>query len=617
MSQEKKLSVIVGLFGRYEQLVNQFDELVNELKVLPEEVEKIIIADGLQWSYSPLYQLIDIMVSNVKIVTIEEETHLPSKVFRAGLEYSSGDYVLFHHLMCGKVSDNVHAFLNYKDASEKEVLYVKNTNYGEVQIEPPLESIYGYLLSCRIISLNDVIIRQDAIEKLDILNTCIILQKDFDRLLMIKLAQHYSFEEIGSDYHPVYDLKQYPFNKYYNFSRDIIERYINHNTNIHRNIDGNIENDKNFSKDIDSDYLRRAIKIPDNKIIKSKYDKKYKITVLGGYWEYHHNQVVFFNYFHKLFGQGFCTYKTLFDCLSTIDDIRDSDLVIFTRCRSGNIDEIIDYCNKNKIATMYMIDDNWISIAKDYPNLYGDLFVEGNPNYDNFINAIKKCKTTLVYNDLIKEDILPYAKHITKFYISVEPKFFSIENRRIKKDNDIYIGFAGSLRWQDEPFKALAKIAKEYKNVTVFFMGILSHQQKEYFKDIKFIEVPFCNYSTYAKNISRLNPDLIIAPLVNDRTNRSKCYNKYIEMGIVSAACIYSKQEPYTDIIVEGENGFFVEGEKELDWYRKIKSIVEDVNLLREVQQNAYNDVIQNHTVDSLIDEFADMIINVIEGEVK
>lgn len=432
---------------------------------------------------------------------------------------------------------------------------------------------------------------------------------------MVKLAQYYSLELIGSDFHPVYDLKQYPFNKHYNFSKDIIERYINHNTNIHVDENEQLENDKNFFEDINSDYLQRMIKNTYNKEIKSKYDKRYKITVLGGYWEYHHNQVVFFNYFQKLFGQGFCTYKTIFDFLATIDDIRDSDLVIFTRCRSENIGQLIDYCNDNKIATMYMIDDNWISIARDYPDLYGNLFVEGNPNYDNFISAIKKCKTTLVYNDLIGEDIIPYANHITKFYISIEPKFFEVEKKRVRKDEEIYVGFAGSLRWQDEPFKALARIAKKYNYVTVFFMGVLSEQQKEYFKDTKFIEIPFCNYSTYAKNISQLNPDLILAPLVNNRTNKSKCYNKYVEMGIVSAACIYSEQLPYTEVVKDNINGFYVSGETEQDWYSRLNEIVCDINLLRSVQGNAHEDVINNHTVDVLLDKFANMITNVIEED--
>lgn len=615
MGQQKKLSVIIGLFGRYEQLVKQFDELVNELNALPEEVEKIIIADGPQWSYAPLYQLMDIMMSNVKILTIEDETHLPAKVFRTGLENSSGEYVLFHHLMCGKVSDNVHRFLSYKNENMKEVLYIKNTNYGEIQIEPPLENLYGYLLSSRIISLNDVIIKKDAIEGIELLNTSIILQKDFDRLLMIKLAQYYIFEIIGSDYHPIYELRQYPFNKQYNFSKDIVDRYINHNTNIHVGVDEYLKYNDDFTKDMNSDYLNRFVEIPYNKGVKCKYDKKYKITVLGGYWEYHHNQVVFFNYFQRLFGQGFCTYKTLFDFLATTDDIRDSDLVIFTRCRSENINQLIDYCNKNKIATMYMIDDNWISIAKDYPNLYGDLFVEGNPNYDNFINAIKKCKTTLVYSDLIREDVMPYAKHITKFYISIEPKFFEVKNKRVKNNEEIYVGFAGSLRWQDEPFKALARIAKKYKQVKVFFMGVLSKEQKEYFKEIEFIEIPFSNYSTYAKNISELSPDLILAPLVNNRTNKSKCYNKYVEMGVISAVCIYSEQLPYTEVVQDNVNGFYVSSGTEQAWYRRLEEVVCDVDLLRSVQRNAYEDVTNNHTVDVLLNKFADMITNVIEED--
>lgn len=610
-----KLTVIVALFGKYEKLVNQFGKLAEDIKKLPKEIEVIVVCDNKQWTYAPIYQIVSICNKNVRLVELDNRTDIPAKLYNEGLKYCNGEFVLFYHLCCDNLLDNVKLFMKSSYSSE-QLLYIKNSAaINIVGIEPPVENLYSYILSERFISLSDVIIKNSIIKNQRVFNESQILQGEFYRLFYINLASEYTFKLIGEFNHEIYSLENYPFDIKYNFSNDIVDRYINYNTNIIISEKKQINKDKAFLIDLNSEYAIKKLK-QNRDILETitEYNKKYKITVLGGYWEHHHNQICFFNYLNRLAGRGFATYKTLFDFSTKVEDIRNSDLVIFSRCRNENIRMLIDYCNEQNIATMYMIDDNWISIAKDYPELYGNMFVEGNPNYDNFIYALKNCSTTLVYNDIIKEDVSNYAKSITSFDISVEKKVFEINNKREKDDDLIYIGFSGSLRWENIAFQALARVANERSDIKIFFVGIISKEQRELFKNIDYIEIPFSNYGNYAINISKLNPDIILAPLTETRTTMSKCYNKYVESGIVSSVCIYSKQKPYTDVIKDGINGFFVENETEQDWYNKIIEVISNVKLLREAQENAYKDIISNYTVDALYQKFAKIIIDVVEG---
>ena len=143
--------------------------------------------------------------------------------------------------------------------------------------------------------------------------------------------------------------------------------------------------------------------------------------------------------------------------------------------------------------------------------------------------------------------------------------------------------------------------------------GQLNEEQNQFFKGIDTIRMDFTSYSEYAKNIARLQPDLLIAPLLNTRTFRSKCYNKYIESGVIGAACIYSKMRPYTDVVKDGINGYLLEDETEEGWYRKLTEVLGGVSSLRRVQQTAKEDVLTHHSVEAMLRPFIQKLRCVIE----
>ena len=93
-----------------------------------------------------------------------------------------------------------------------------------------------------------------------------------------------------------------------------------------------------------------------------------------------------------------------------------------------------------------------------------------------------------------------------------------------------------------------------------------------------------------------------------------RIYNKYVESGILHAACVFSKVEPYTQVVRDGQNGYFVEDETEDAWYEKLSSIISNIDKLRQVQENVYNDVLENHTVQAILPDFVKKISDVIEG---
>lgn len=613
----KDLSLIVALIGKYENLVDDFDVKIKQLKKLENNTEIIIVADGPEWTYSPLFQMLSFYIEEVKIIINEKETHLPAVLYNEGIKIANGKFVTFSNLLTKDTIDLVNMFYNNLSSDSKEILYIRNVNENFNGIFPSNQNRYGFLQIDDFYCHDEVFIKTNVIKALNGFNPTPILQKSFLREALLRLAQKYDFEEIGVYNRKIINFNNYPFNKVFCNKKDLINRFIIRNSRpaFDNNLSYNDIN-QSFINDLkveEAEIFHNLTGLTVNQT--TKYNKKYKIMVLGGYWEYHHNQICFFNYFENLVGQGFCTYNVAFEYNTLPIDLHDYDLVIFSRCRSDNVIKLIDYCNKQNIPTIYMIDDNWITIAEELPNI-GSIFVKGNPNYDNFIKAVGMCKTTWLFNDNLAEDINSYARHITKFRISVESKLFQVDNKD-KNDSKIKVGFSGSLRMDDTAFKALARLSKEYKNIVIVLIGIISDEQRKLFDGVEIEEIGFASYSVYSKNITKISPDLLIAPLGKTRTERSKCYNKYVESGIVRAACLFSKTEPYTYVVNDNINGFFVEDESEHAWYQRLKSIVSNKEELRKVQKNAYNDVLNNYTVEKILPSFIDCIENIIEKELK
>lgn len=619
------LSFVMSLLGRYEELINEFDQCIKEIRCLPEDIEIIIVADGSRWTASPLFQMLPIWLPDAKIIILEEETNLPAMLINRGIACSEGEFVTFGHLKMGDISQMLNVFITAIDGFHRAqvddvlnasppVFYTRwGSNEGALCYLSN-QNIYGFCQAGHMLSLYQVCVAKKTLDHVGPWDETPLLQYEIERWIMLKLSLITQFEQVAITGERTIGLSVYPFSERFPVNEAIFWRYAIYSNDpaFTQSLHGDTM--QNFINDLNEEEAAALFKFTDRRPQRDiAHQTKYKIMVIGGYWEYHHNQVCFFNYLERLKGTGFATFGVGFDFDMDEARLLGYDLVIFSRCRNANALKLMQFCNDHHIASMYMIDDNWMTIAQEHPAI-GSIFVKGNANYDNFLEALSLCKTTWLFSDLIKEDILAYTRDTEKFKVSVEPLHFQTDNKREREH--ILVGFSGTLRFDDIAFKALARYARQNPDIKILLAGVVSNEQMEYFEGIDVTRVDFCSYGLYAKKMAKISPDLLLAPLVDTRTSQSKCYNKYIESGILGAVCIFSKQLPYTEIVTEGVNGYFVEEETEEGWYQKIDQVLSDIDGLRKVQACALKDIITNHTVANMLDAFTEKISNIIQKEV-
>ena len=257
----------------------------------------------------------------------------------------------------------------------------------------------------------------------------------------------------------------------------------------------------------------------------------YKVAVTGGPWEFAHNQLCFFNHFSQLQGQGMFTYVPLLDQLIEPErDLQDIDAVIISRGRHANLRRVLDYCRKQSIATMCMIDDNWFAVGRDWPEPYASIFAPGLPQYEMFLSCLRECDATLVYNDVLAEDVQSYARRVIRLPVNVRQADFAAPLRHPelkckiegltewrRQTGGLVAGYIGSFRYDDAAFQALAAATRSrWLPVKVVLFGVVSDEQRQIFGS-NAVVLPYVGYDHYAAAVGTLLPDILVAPLDSTR----------------------------------------------------------------------------------------------------
>lgn len=615
------LSVIMICFGEKHIIAGQLNETLRILETIHQNIQLIVILDGKQYMKMTGIKNILTNFPSYKIIALNDTSHIPAKLFNIGLKHSHTPYIAFS--WPGSTFDwNIQALT---DAGLNSAVYtLNNPVLNKIYWDPPTSLIYGWLQCCKLYDLNNIIVSKAAAKKIGEFDESPLLQMDFDWEWLLRLSRHFIFKAIGTASENRLSLRNYPYEEIFEFNRDIIHRYVLRNKALpYKNTSEINTSEMLFIKDLPSTSIEKIKSVCIDHQLKtyskpfpltSHRKRNYKITIISGFWDYHHCQLCFLNYLDKLYGKRFATYKILMDTLTTPEDIYHSDLVIIVRGRHSNILSIIDICKKNEIPTLYMIDDNWFTIAEDYPEEYGQLFAAGSPEYDTFISALNKSDAVITYNRNLYTYLNKYNSHVILFPLNINFDFYYKEPTDIN-NSVLTIGYAGSLRYDDTAFKALSNIAKKNPCISIILFGVFTQSQLAIFDGIPVQVIDFMPYPIFCQVISKIAPDILIAPLMYNKTSESKCPNKYLEIGAVGAAGIYTNIHPYNDVVKDGVTGLLVKENTLPCWERNILMLVKNKKLLKKIQSTCQIDVKKNYDTCKLTKSFMQMIDSIIKNK--
>lgn len=584
------LTIVLASFGLYDEVIDQLKDTINQWLPYKNQIQLVMVFDGGHWQNNYVTRWLDNNEwPSIELVYNESPCHIPSQLFNKGIKKAQGRYISFNWIGASLYSHDVDYLLSYLEKADDPVLYFKEEIINVDQY-PDHAYRYSWSQISSLYCLNHLIIKREIMNEVGYFDTSFILQKDFGWYLSLKLAKSYDFKDIKSAKPWKYqDLSLYPFEKNFNVPEDIVHRYIVRATS-------NL-GEKEFIKDLNKkDYNKISFYTQYPYIPQGE---KIKLTIVTGYWDFVHNQLGLFNYLDRLQGTGFGNYKIVFDHSLTSSNLEDSELVIFSRCRHANAIEGVKYCKKQGIKTLYMLDDNWLSIMKDWPDMCRDDFRNCQCN---FIEAIELCDAVLVYNEYLEKDIKKYNENVYRLNPSIDMDLFNQIEQSKDKKGKLLCGYVGTERVTDVAFKALNQVAKERDDVRILIAGYSA--LTKYFKGLDVIHVDYQNYFKYVETIKSYGPDLLLAPLDDSHTSISKCPIKYMEISALGAVGIYSNVYPYSVAVKDKVNGLLIKKDTIQEWKDNICLALNDTKLSRQIKKYSYDDVKNNYSVNSHLKDF-------------
>lgn len=123
--------------------------------------------------------------------------------------------------------------------------------------------------------------------------------------------------------------------------------------------------------------------------------------------------------------------------------------------------------------------------------------------------------------------------------------------------------------------------------------------------------MPLIEYREFMKNNDF---DIGIAPLEENEFAKCKYINKYIEYGMVGIAGIYSDVIPYSNKVVDEENGYLAKNTED-GWFHAFCRAIDNDELRRNCILNVQNDLRTNHSEKKIVDKLIQDIPELVETD--
>lgn len=590
---EKILTYVLPIINDNNFKISSYRYTIDILSKINDKIKIIIYTES---TANNITNYINKKLSDFELLTDNYKNNNLAYIYNKAIENCKTKYIYF-----GLVSNILN--LNHINSIEKNS---KNNNiyylYKYNEKYPSSSLLYGYLLTKKMFNISEMFFNIDIFSKYGVFNENVLLKYDFDWEFCLRVCNEcnfiklkYSNTSIKNTLYSIYhkDIK--------NLNLDIRHRLITIINSYKDNL-----NIKNILKNFNIDDQLTIIKHFNLDLEIDKTTNPLKFTIIMENWGYIHTQLCLLNYIENLYDIGYGTYKIILSYKIKEEDVITSDIVFFVRCKHLNTLKILNYCNNNLIKTIYILDDNWFSVSSDWKTLYKNFTYENDDEYKIFIKLLSNSNYVITYSEILKEDIKNYNKNVFIMPININLDNF-INYKKTSNNKKLIVGYAGTLRFTNNAFLALYKISKEIKNINILLFGVINKKISNLF-DNNLILLDYMSYKKYCNTISKLNPDILIAPLDNSKTSKSKCANKYLEITAANAVGIYSNITPYKDVITNNYNGILVNNDTINEWKNKIYLAINNYKLRNEIIKNSKLDIEKNYQTKIVQNSFIKLI---------
>ena len=279
--------------------------------------------------------------------------------------------------------------------------------------------------------------------------------------------------------------------------------------------------------------------------------------------------------------------------------------VVIFRCPiTQDVKDLIEKAHYFNKKVFYDIDD--LVIDKKYTDkieYVQQMNKEDRAEYDDGVvrmgETMKMCDYCITTTSALARELCKYGKEV---YINrnvagekmVKLSLDAIKNVT-KDEGRVRIGYLSGSITHNPDFEmvkpALIKIMDEFPQVDLVLMGHLDLPEDLARFGERIIKQPFGNWEELPKVIAGL--DINLAPIEETIFNEAKSENKWTEASLCKVVTVASDFGAFREVIEDGKTGVLCKNGE--DWYKNLKTLIEDGELRRKIAERAHEKVMKEY----------------------
>ena len=287
------------------------------------------------------------------------------------------------------------------------------------------------------------------------------------------------------------------------------------------------------------------------------------------------------------------------------DSLKFYRTVVIFRCPiTDEVKELIEKAHYFNKKVFFDVDDLVIDTKYTGTIKYvQEMSAEERKTYDDGVvrmgETMKLCDFLITTTPALARELKKYGKevYINKNVANEKMVKLSLEAaKNVEKEaGAVKIGYLSGSITHNPDFElikpALMKIMDEFKNVKLVVMGYLDLPKEfDRFGD-RIIKEQFGSWEKLPEIIAGL--DINLAPIEKSIFNEAKSENKWTEAALVKVVTVASNFGAFKEVIEDGKTGVLCNDGEE--WYKKIKTLVEDAVLRNKIGENAYKKAMKEY----------------------
>lgn len=292
--------------------------------------------------------------------------------------------------------------------------------------------------------------------------------------------------------------------------------------------------------------------------------------------------------------QGIKVNRYVFEKSLDLNTIEPSHLIVIQRDFARdfqNYQRLLNYSKQKHIPIILDLDDNLLDLPPTHPDRLSHYYSD---SLLPLLQAMTDVDAITVTTNPLKENVISYNQNVYLLPNFLDDKLWHFKAPKVETDESsiklLYMGTHTHSPDLEMISSAIDQLLKEFPTLHFTSYGVKLPKLLEGNERVSYVMTDSMEYAEFATLFQKMDADIAIAPLVQNKFNEQKSPLKFFEYCVNGIPGIYSNVNPYKNFVKHGKTGLLAENTT-LSWVENIKRLILDKSFRKDLAIQAQENV--------------------------